>query len=122
MGYLELPRPVPRKDKGARKVDFRADGEYLSCPEHGPSSAFCPKALSLFSDSGEQLWTLSVRPACQMFADPRFFFPGGGPAASEISRGEGCASSQASPGQREQVWGGLGSGPGLRAVAAGRRA
>ena len=88
----------------------------------GPSSAFCPKALSLFSDSGEQLWTLSIRQACQMFADPRFFSPGGGPAASEISRGEGCASSQASPGQREQVWGGLGSGPGLRAVAAGHRA
>ena len=39
----------------------------------GPSSAFCPKALSLFSDSGEQLWTLSARQACQMFADPRFF-------------------------------------------------
>ena len=88
----------------------------------GPSSASCPKALSLFSDSGEQLWTSSIRQACQMFADPRSFLPGGGPATSEISRGEGCASSQASPGQREQAWGRLGSGLGLRAMPAGRRA
>ena len=57
-----------------------------------------------------------------MFADPRFFLPRGSPTASKISRGEGCASSQASPGRRERIWGGVGSGLGLRAVPAGHRA
>lgn len=42
-GYLELPPPVPRKDKGAHKVNFGADGEYLSCPEHGPQLCFVPQ-------------------------------------------------------------------------------
>ena len=42
-GVPGTARPVPRKDKGARKVDFRADGEYLSCPEHGAQLCFVPQ-------------------------------------------------------------------------------
>ena len=43
----------------------------------GPSSAFCPKALSLFSDSGEQLWTVDfVRSAgLPDVCWPQVFFP-----------------------------------------------
>lgn len=114
------PHLHAERTKVAARWALRQVVKGLCCPEHRPSSAQCTKSLSLFSDrdGGEQLLTLSVQQACQMFADPRFFLPRGSPTASKISRGEGCASSQASPGRRERIWGGVG----LRAVPAGHRA